>query len=294
MLNLDDVATFAAVARAGSLSSVARARGVAQTTLGRAIGRLEVTLGVPLMHRTPRLLKLTAAGELFLARAESLIDSARRAEEELIDWSRKPQGVVKVSLCRAYARTCLAAPLARWAALHRDVRLHIVLEERWLDPTTEGVDLAIRTGAPRDVTCVATRVGRYGHVLCGAPSYLRGARAPRHPRDLAEHALLSMRTDRPWTRWTFQKGVESCEVEARAAIEVDDAEMLFAMTVAGAGLTVLPSYLAQPAIDADTLRAVLTQWTLPDGPVLALHAPRRKLTAAARDLLTFLERELAE
>ncbi len=290
MLNLEDLETFVAIARGGSLTRVARSRGVAQTTLGRTVDRLERSLGVQLLNRTPRALRLTAAGESLLARAEELLTSARKTERELVDLGRTPGGAVRVSLCRAYAPIALAQPLASWAAHNPHLRLDVVLEQRWLDPSVEGVDLAVRTGPPMSVTSVATRLTTYQHLLCAAPSYLRGGSAPQSPSDLQAHRLLALRTDRPWTRWPFRNANQLCELDVRATVVVDDLHMLMRLTVDGAGMTVLPSYLAKPELDAGRLRVLLPEWKLPDAPVLALHAPRRKLTAAARGLLAFLER----
>lgn len=203
MLNLEDLETFVAIARGGSLTRVARSRGVAQTTLGRTVDRLERSLGVQLLNRTPRALRLTAAGESLLARSEDLLTSARQTEQELVDLGRTPGGAVRLSLCRAYAPIGLAQPLATWAARNPHLRLDVVLEQRWLDPSVEGVDIAVRTGPSQSVSSVATRLTSYEHILCAAPSYLRAGQALQSPGDLAAHRLLALRTDRPWTHLAF-------------------------------------------------------------------------------------------
>jgi DNA-binding transcriptional LysR family regulator len=191
MLQLEDAAMFLSVLEAGNLSRAARARGVAQTTLGRALDRLEAQLGVKLVHRSTRSLRTTAAGNLFAERARRLLAEARDVEREVIGLSAQPCGSLRLSLCSGYSRRRLLPTLQRWIVQHREVSVELCFEDQAVDLAEAGVDLAVRIIPPVTGEGVVTRLERYAHLLVAAPSYLDEAGEPETSSDLASsHPLL--------------------------------------------------------------------------------------------------------
>jgi LysR family transcriptional regulator for bpeEF and oprC len=288
MFQLEDMAIFVAVLEAGNVSRAARARGVAQTTLGRALDRLETQLGMQLVHRSTRALRPTAAGSLFAQRARELLAQAHEVERELIDLSTRPCGSVRLSLCSGYSRRRLLPTLERWIVQHREVSVELRFEDQPVDLAQAGVDLAVRIVPPVAGEGVVTRLESYPHLLVAAPSYLDRAGAPTSPDELAEHACLTLRTDRSWDRWPLRHAGADVFVSIQPAAEVNDAEVLLRLACAGAGVTVLPLFLVEDALREGQLRKILQGWTLPPGSAYVVHARRRRLSAAARDLLACL------
>jgi DNA-binding transcriptional LysR family regulator len=286
MIDLHDARIFLDILELGSFSAVARKRGVAATTLGRALDRLERSFALTLVHRTSRRLEPTSAG---LAAAEQLAGLLRQAEDVLRgvgELKHRPRGTVRASVCSAYARRRLAAPIARFALANPDVAIDLVLEDRWLDLATEPVDLAVRTGRPPlSSGSVATVIGEHGH---GVVAVARLAARVRRPEDLARVPLIVIRTETRWATWPFRRGDEEVVIRAQPAIEVSDVEMARALAVAGAGVVALPDYLAADDVASGALRPVLADWTLPAMPVVAIHPRRSRMTAAARALLDAL------
>jgi DNA-binding transcriptional LysR family regulator len=126
-MDLEDAKAFVDIVEAKSLSRAARARGVAQSTLGRTVDRLEAGFGVRLLDRSPRALALTAAGERFLVEARSLVAHAAGVERSMRELGRTPRGVVRASLCSGYARHRLLAGArsVRRRARRRAPRHHV-------------------------------------------------------------------------------------------------------------------------------------------------------------------------
>ncbi len=286
MIDLDDAQVFLDVLATRSFSVVARRRGVAPTTLGRAVDRLEAAFSLTLLHRSSRRLEPTPAGLAAAERLRGLVDQADEVVRDVGTLRDQPRGTVKASVCAAYGRRRLAEPIARFAAAHPNVTVDLVLEDRWLDLATDNVDLAVRTGAPPLASgSIATSLGELRHVVVAAPNV---ARALERPEALADFPLIVVRTEKRWVHWPFRRAGQQVVVNAHPTIEVNDAEMARALVVAGAGVAALPEYLIEDDEAAGLLARRLVQWTLPSIPVVAIHPRRARMTAAGRALLEVL------
>lgn len=288
MLDLSDAQIFLEVLDARSFSPVARRRGVAPTTLGRAVDRLEKHFALTLLHRSSRRLEATSAGLIAAEDLRRLVGHADDVMRHVGTLREHARGSVRASVCAAYARRRLAVPIARFAAEHPDVSIDLVLEDRWLDLGTESIDLAVRTGDPPLASeSIATRIGEHGFVVVGAPKF---ARVAHRPEALSRLPIVVVRTEKRWTSWPFRRGHEAVEVRVRPAIEVNDAEMARALVMAGAGVAALPDYLVEDVGQSEALTTLLGDWSLPSVPVVAIHPRRARMTGAARALVEALER----
>jgi DNA-binding transcriptional LysR family regulator len=285
---LDGLRWMVRAADAGSLSKAARRARVSQSTVSRAIARLEASLGVRLFERNGRSFRLTDAGSGLVGRAQSLLQDIEAFERFAAESRGAMRGVVRLSLCTTLGRRVLLPRLLAWSAELEAVTLDVRFEERDLDPVAGGVDIVVRAGRPADSQTHRTVLGDYGHVLVAAPSYLERRAAPGHPDDLAGHATLAVRLERVWSTWPFLKGAREARVSVQPRLVVTDAEALVEAAVRGAGVTVLPDYLAQGEIASGRLLALLDGWSLPRIPVLAFHGPTRRLPRLVRAALSAL------
>lgn len=289
-LSLETLRWFVLAAEAGSLSRAARQAGVAQSTVSRALARLEATLGLELVSRSGRAFRLNDAGVLLLPLAREVLGDVEGLARVAGEARGAVGGAVRLSLCTSLGRHVLLPALVAWRAQRPQAILDVRLEERDLDPRTAGVDLVVRAGRPKDSELTRTLLGDYGHVLVASPAYLRRRGAPEDPSALdpsagGAHDTVAMRLERVWSSWPFQRGRESMHVSVLPRLTVTDADALRDLACAGQGLTVLPDYLAAPALDAGDLVRVLPDWTLPRIPVHAFHAPTRKLPRVIAEVL---------
>jgi len=275
-LSFETLRWFVLAADAGSLSRAARQAGAAQSTVSRALARLETTLGLELVTRSGRSFRLSDAGAVLLPLAREVLGDVEGFTRMAGEARGVIGGVVRLSLCTSLGRHALLPALLAWRRERPEVTLDVRFEERDLDPRTAGIDLVVRAGRPKDSELARTLLGDYGHVLVGSPTYLRRRGTPEDPQSLRAHDTVAIRLERVWSTWPFLRGRQPSTVSVVPKISVTDADALLDLALAGQGLTVLPDYLAASAIRTGELVALLPGWTLPRIPVHAFHAPTRK------------------
>jgi DNA-binding transcriptional LysR family regulator len=289
MLDLSEAEILVDVVDAGSVSAAARKRGVAQSSVTRSVARLEARLGVRLVDRDSRRLKPTLAGDVFVERARALLDGARSLEEATVAMAGHIAGVVRLSVPPAFGRARLIEPLGAWWKENPGVRLEVRLENRIVDVLNEGIDIAVRLGALPDSTLAQRKLADYAHRLVASPAYLRARGAPSSPADLREHAVLGMTTVGPNTRWPFVQGRQVAEITVTPGFVTNDGYALLDAALSGAGVTVLPDFLADGAIASGALVHLMPGWQMPTAPVSALFVRARE-RRAVREVLAVLVR----
>lgn len=283
---LDDLAVFVAIARAGSVSGAARKLRVPKSSVSRALSRLEESLRVQLVHRSTRLLTVSRAGTALLARAEPLVDALAATLEPIAE-ADVPSGLLRVTCTADFGSAVLAELVARFVARYPQVEVEVHSSNTLVDLIGRGFDLGVRISvksALRDSSLVARRVGTLHMRLVAAPAYLARRGTPRTLPELREH------------EWVTYRGAESILFElprskrlaAKGRVRADDMSFVHAATRAGAGIAFLPAFLADPEISAGMLVPVLPKWKVSSGGLWVVHPPARPLPArvsAFRDLV---------
>lgn len=287
-LTVEGLTWFLRAAEAGSLSRAAARARVSQSTVSRAIARLEAATGIVLFHRTGRAFALTDAGAELLPRAQDVLAELTAFEHAAAARAGNVMGAVRLSLCTTLGRHVLLPGLLAWAKERATVTLDVRFEEREVDPRSAGLDLVVRAGRPRDSDVHRTALGDYGHVLVASPAWVRVHGRPDSPEELAALPTVAVRLERVWSTWIFHSERGALRVETLPRVVVTDADALVDAAISGAGATVLPDYLAARALADGRLVALCTELRLPDIPVHAFHAPRRRLTRPAREALDVL------
>src|SRR5688500_2341808 len=285
--SLDDLSVFVAVARAGSVTGAAAQLRLPKSSVSRALVRLEAALNRQLVHRTTRKLRLSDAGEALFAQAEPLVTSLGEALSLAPD-TESPSGLLRITCTIDFGATVIAELVARFVARYPGVEVDVHLSNAIVDLVSAGFDLGVRFSAKqrlRDSTLVARRAGQLYTQLVAAPSYLARRGVPRTQDDLRNHDWV---TYRGVESFLLGKGRNKQRVTARGRIRCDDMFFARAAARAGAGIALLPSFLADPELSAGSLQAVLPKLQLASGSVWVVHPPARNLPAkvsAFRDLV---------
>jgi len=143
-MDLDAIAVFVRVVEAGSFSAAARRMGMPKATVSAKVARLEKRLGLSLLQRTTRKVRVTEAGEQYFRHCASAIREVEVAEAALQSASGKPSGVLKVTAPVDLGHTLLPRIVHAYAATYPDVTLELLVTNRIVDLVGEGIDLAIR------------------------------------------------------------------------------------------------------------------------------------------------------
>lgn len=292
-VSLEGLAWFVRAAEAGSLSRAAAQARVSQSTVSRAIGKLEATTGVMLFHRSARSFSLTDAGASLLVLARDALGSIELFRQAASAGRGLDRGAVRLSLCSSLGRHVLLPPLLAWAKDRPGVNLDVRFEEHDVDPRTAAIDVVVRAGRPRDLEIMCTKLGEYGHVLVASPAWVKKHGVVHDPRALEALPTIAIRLDRVWSTWAFLREGEQLRVVVHPSVSLTDVDALVDAACAAAGATVLPDYLAKAPLQARRLVRLARDWKLPRIPVFAFHAPRRRMPPLARQALDVVRDTLA-
>ena len=192
MDRLQEMEVFVAVADAGSFVGGARQRHVSPPAVTRAIASLEARLGVQLLVRTTRALRLTDAGARFLETTRRMLVEIETAENELVGEIGVLSGTLTLSASMTFGRYVLAPVVAGFLDAHAQIDVAMLQVERIVDLIDEGVDLAVRIGPLPDSTLMARRVGSVRRMLVASPDYVASHGAPDTPSGLADHQVIRL------------------------------------------------------------------------------------------------------
>lgn len=242
MIDWDNLRTFLAVVRHGSLSAAARALRVTQTTVGRRLEALQDRAGVRLLTRTPTGFVLTAAGERVLANVERMEAEALALERTVTGQDIRLEGQVRIATVEAFAAHILAPALPAFAARYPDITVEIDVDTRSLSLSRREADIAVRLAAFDQHETVVRKAGEMAFGVYAAPDYLERHGLPDLASGAPGHAAITLQEDllrTPEGRW-----FEEVTRKARRALRSNSRNGQLAAARAGLGIACLPRYLA--------------------------------------------------
>jgi DNA-binding transcriptional LysR family regulator len=286
-MDLNRATTFVRVVETGGFTRAAEAMGLPPSSISRSVARLEEELGVTLLERTTRKVSLTDAGKAFFERAREALAGLEEANAMALDAAREAHGVVRLATPPEFG-TFMGPLFGPFLAEHPKIRLELTFTTRGAELVGDLVDLAVQVGRLPDSSLIARRIGLATDRLFAAQNYLDARGTPRRVADLAKHDAVSFRAFGGEQRWDLEGpgGVERVDVNAR--IVGDNLQFVCNATMAGLGIALLPTVVADPFVAEGRLVAVLPRFsTKTPAHVLAhgtRHLPRR--VALVRDHLT--------
>lgn len=288
MDKLEAMTCFAKVVALGSYAEAGRALGLTRSAISKAVMELEQLLGARLLDRTTRRVSTTEAG---LAYYESCVDILARVEETELQVSRlhdEPKGVLKINAPVSFGVLYLGPAIAEFMSLFPDLKIELTLNDRFIDPLEEGVDVTVRIGALADSSLIAKKLAPARRVVAAAPVYLEKNGAPATPADLARHRCLTYGHTTTLQRWQLSWDGTAINVAINSAFCSNNGDVLRSAALAGRGITQLPTFLVGPDLKAGRLRLVLPAHPPAGLGIFALYAPNRYLAAKTRVLIDFL------
>jgi DNA-binding transcriptional LysR family regulator len=288
--DLDDLAAFAAVARARSFTRAAAELGLSPSALSHAMRSLEQRVGVRLLARTTRSVAPTAAGERLLQSLDPALAEVARGLSALGDWRGVPSGAIRLTTFSSAARTVLAPALPRFLREHPDISVEVIVDDRLVDLVAGGFDAGIRFGETVDLDMVAIPVGpALRTVVVGTPDYFNARPVPIVPGDLEAHNCINYRLlgGGGLLPWEFELEGREVKFRPKGQLIVNDEVLAAAAVRAGAGLGyMLADDVAEEIADGRLIQ-VLDAWC-PPFPGCHLYYPSRQVTPALRVLIDAL------
>ncbi|MBP6559753.1 MAG: LysR family transcriptional regulator [Burkholderiaceae bacterium] len=293
MDRLTAMQVFVEVAHSGSFSATADKLDMSRAMVTRYVGELEQWLGARLLQRTTRSVTLTDAGENCLRRSQQMLALVQDVEEETQSHDGALRGQLRITCSMSFAYAQMAAAVVDFLQLHPQLKIDLNASEGALNLVEARIDLAIRISAEPDPALIGRVLAPCTSVLVASPAYLAAHGVPQLPADLATHRCLSY-ANFGKSVWTFSRGDDHARVSVGSYFSANEATALLQGVLAGGGIALQPSYLANPHLQDGSLQVVLPDWKVPDMAIYALYPSRKHLSPAVRALLDFLVERFAQ
>lgn len=291
---LDAIKTFIEVAADGNFTAVARRHDLAASSVARKIDMLEAGLGVKLLTRSSRAIRLTDAGEQFLPRARNIVAEMDDARQELADLQASPSGRLTITAPTAFGRRHVVPAIASFLRLYPLIDIELHLSDQRVDLMVQRIDVAVRIGILPDSELIATQLAPVKRLVCASQDYLDRHGRPATPEQLLDHNCLSYASSPlPPGWWRFPGVNRNVPLAVQGSLKTDDAEALLAAALAGIGIVHLPSWLISEVVAAGKLIVLFPDnpaaAKLPQPAIHAVRMPGRSHTAKAQLFIAHLK-----
>jgi DNA-binding transcriptional LysR family regulator len=257
-MDWDGMQVFLAVARAGRISAAARRLHVEHTTVSRRLAALEADIGVPLFYRTASGYVLTSHGRNVLSSAEVMEGAALAVAARAREDTAAIAGRVRVAMPPEFASHWLAARLATFRTEYPQIELQVLVGTRQRNLTRGEAELAIQSPMPRQQGLIATRIARTTTALYGVRSLVGGARM--RVTNLESLRGLTLLTYTPaFDMLQDARWFQSLRASAAVGMTTNSGHALLAAARAGAGIAVLPKFVARHHDDLIAVSAHLAE-----------------------------------
>lgn len=282
MADLNALIVFARVAETQSFSEAARRLNMPISTVSRKVADLENQLGVRLIERSTRSVRLTDVGTDVLAEAQRGAEVSEAVQSIVSNQLTEVRGLLRLSAPPSIADSVLAPLLIAFHASYPRVRVHVLVTDRFVDHIAEGVDLAFRVGALKDSALVTRTLLTYRRRLLASPDYLSGRKGPTSPSELMDHNLLAFSYSTGEHNWTFWKGQSSQTIRFQPQFAMNDYAGLAMALALGSGIGDLPPIVRPDFFESGKLVEVMPEWTLRAETLSMVHLGKRHIPRPVR------------
>ncbi|EOZ9390218.1 LysR substrate-binding domain-containing protein [Enterobacter cancerogenus] len=290
MLNLQRTAMFVAVVESGSFTAAADALGLTKAVVSFNIRQLEDELGVTLLLRSTRRLRLTEAGELFYQRSLALLKNAESLADDVRANHAGLTGELRITSTPEYGAKVVVPLLAEFSLLHPELRVRLVSSSLHRDLISERFDVAIRLGTLADSRYHAALISHFAILPVASPAWLH-AHPVDSPEALAQAEwIIHERLASP-LRWQLRKAdgeTVVLEIKKAPRLYADSAQALMAFALASSGVALLPAWLVQNALDTGQLVPVLPEYTFAQQGIYAVYPDAQHVSAKVRTFIDFM------
>lgn len=289
MDKLDAMAAFTRVVAKGSYAEAGRELGLTRSAVSKAVMELEQILGVRLLDRTTRRVSATEAGRAYYERCLDVLSQIEETELQVSRLNDEPRGTLRINAPMSFGIRYLGDAVAELSAAHPDLKVELILNDRFIDPLEEGVDVTVRIGTLADSSLIARKLAPARRVLIASPGYIAQYGRPKTPGDLINHRCLAYgQSTVNSLRWQLTRGEETITVPVASQLCSNNGEILRAAAIAGNGIAKLPTFIVGPDISEGRLEVLVPDYPPTELGIYALYAPNRYLAAKTRVLIDHL------
>lgn len=293
MDHLASIRTFLRVADVESFSEAARQLSLPKSLVTKRINALEQALGVPLLVRTTRRVRLTEPGGLYRQRVAGLVEELDALEASLSEGALQLRGLLRISCPTAFGILELRPALAEFLARHPDLTAELILNDQPVNPAEEGYDVVITDTAAISGQFEEQPLFRFDLACCASPGYLAKRGEPMAPSDLREHDVIHYLYHESGHELRFARGEERFRVLVHPRLASNSGAVMRDAALAGEGIAVLPHFLVARELREGRLVEVLPDYRLPQPRMKAVMPRKRETVPKTRQFVEFLRERMA-
>lgn len=282
-MSLDDAQVFTRVVELHSFTLAANSLGMQKSTVSRRIALLEERLGVRLLNRTTRKLRLTEVGQAYYERCRQIMLDFAEAEQAVMQLQQAPTGLLRITAPIEFGQMFLGQAIGAFMSEYPQISAEVEITSRHVDPVEEGVDIAIMVGQPQDSTLIARKLFQSTRRFYASPDYLERHGTPQEAADLNGHRAILLPQDNP-RYWPILGEQRLCN----RALSCNNITFAREAAVAGAGIVGLPRMLCRDVLKRGQLVELLPDVQLPVGELYAVYPSRRFQALKVRTFLEFM------
>lgn len=285
MDRLQAMTVFVTVVDCGGFASAARKLEMSPPVVTRAVAELEERLGLRLLTRTTRFVRVTEAGERFADDCRRILAEIEAAEVAASGTHAAARGTLVVTAPVLFGHLYVMPVLVDYLKRCPEVDAHSLFVDRIVNLDEEGVDVAVRIGELPDSSLHAIKVGQVRQVLAASPDYLQKHGLPASPAELAQHTLVARGGGAPEVDWRFKVDGQAVTQRLHARIRTSSNDSAIAAAAAGFGITRLLSYQVADQVRQRKLQLVLEPFEMASLPIHVVHREGRRATQKVRGFI---------
>ncbi|NOX70063.1 MAG: LysR family transcriptional regulator [Gammaproteobacteria bacterium] len=282
MIDKNAMALYVKVVENNSFSRTAQREDVPVSTVSRKISELEKALGVRLLERSTRRLRMTEIGQDYYQRCRRGLDEFETANLMVSDQQANVSGRLRLSVPPSLSDAVVMPLIEAFQALYPNATVNCLVTDRHVNHIEDGIDISFRVGDLIDSSLVARRLLNYRSVLVASPGYLQRAGAPAHPNELSLHGLVAFSRWQPAVTWILENNGETYKVNVQPRIAINDYAGVQSAVIKGLGISEIPQILCGPGLQDGRLVEVMPEWKFSPVTLSAVYPSNRNLSRLVR------------
>ncbi|NEQ69762.1 MAG: LysR family transcriptional regulator [Symploca sp. SIO2D2] len=290
MDKFESMSAFTQVIEEGSFAAAARKMQLSRSAVNKLVINLENHLGVQLLYRTTRQVTPTDNGRAFYEHCIDILSSLEEAELAVSQQHSEPKGTLKINAPMSFGISFLGSRIAEFMTRYTEIKIQLTLEDRFVDPISEGYDLVIRIGYPSESpSLVAHPIAVIPRIICAAPSYLKARGIPHNAYELKQHSCLHYSYLATGYQWQFTHQGQEERITVDAVFSSNNGEVLRDAAVQGLGIVLLPDFIVEREIKRGELEIILPNHQSPQLTLCIIYPVNRHLSTKVQLFTQFLQ-----
>lgn len=282
------MALYVRVVECGSFSKAASRTRVPVSTVSRKIADLESALGVRLLERSTRQLRMTEVGRDYFELCRRGLEAFDAADALVTDHQEEISGRLRISVPPSMSDIVILPLVSAFREKYPRAQLYCVATERLIDHIADGIDLSLRIGDPKDSSLISRPVATHRSKLVVTPRFLSGIGELSHPANIIQHVYVAFsRGDNQSVRWSLRRGGDSLELTPEPQLMFNEYGGVMQALLNGLGISEVPSFVCEAALLDGRLVEVFPEWRFPTYKLSVTYPSGRHLSPLVRAFKDF-------